>query len=133
MYSTSPVDADGPDYVNAVARFRTGLGPIELLHALQSIEHTAGRKRAGRNAPRTLDLDLLLHGSNAMQTFELTIPHPRMYQRAFVLVPLAEIAPELVPAHCLHAVRNQRIDKLAARSGMPGLATDRQTKAGAQD
>lgn len=93
LYVTQPVDAGGPDYCNAVAALDTALTPLDLLHALQAIEQAHGRERSYRNAPRTLDLDLLLHGDTVQDTPELTLPHPRMHQRAFVLAPLTEIAP----------------------------------------
>ncbi len=96
LYRTAPVDAAGPDFINAVAELRTRLGPGELLNALQAIEQAHGRQRPYRNAPRTLDLDLLLHGQRVVATSELTVPHPRLHQRAFVLRPLLEIAPDLI-------------------------------------
>ena len=95
LYESSPLDACGGDYLNAVARVRTSLGAMELLAALQSIEASHGRERPYRNAPRSLDLDLLLHGDAQRATPELTLPHPRLHERAFVLLPLAEIAPGL--------------------------------------
>lgn len=95
LYRSAPVDASGPDYVNAVAELRTGLGPHDLLHCLQAIEQRFGRVRGARNAPRTLDLDLLLHGESRLDTPELTLPHPRAHLRGFVLLPLAELDPRL--------------------------------------
>jgi 2-amino-4-hydroxy-6-hydroxymethyldihydropteridine diphosphokinase len=89
------MDGDGPDYVNAVVELRTNLQPEALLAALQAIERRFGRERPYRNAPRTLDLDLLLYGQRRITCDTLEVPHPRMHQRAFVLLPLAEIAPEL--------------------------------------
>jgi 2-amino-4-hydroxy-6-hydroxymethyldihydropteridine diphosphokinase len=89
------VDAEGPDYLNAVALLTTSLEPQALLGLLQGLEQQAGRERPYRNAPRTLDLDLLLHGQRELNTDHLTLPHPRMHQRRFVLEPLAEIAPDL--------------------------------------
>ena len=96
LYRSAPVDAQGPDYWNAVAALQCGLAPEQLLEHLQRIEHEHGRLRptALRNAPRTLDLDLLLFGSRRVQTAQLTLPHPRMHLRAFVLAPLAEIWPD---------------------------------------
>jgi 2-amino-4-hydroxy-6-hydroxymethyldihydropteridine diphosphokinase len=114
LYRTAPHDAQGPDFVNAVAQLDTHLGALELLDALQAIENEAGRERPYRNAPRTLDLDLLLYGSQQVDSGRLTVPHPRMAGRAFVLVPLAEIAPGLVPAPQLAAVAAQRIERLPA-------------------
>ena len=95
MYRTAPVDAAGPDYLNAVVALDTDLPPGELLAALHALEQAQGRERPYRNAPRTLDLDLLLHGSAIIDTPGLTVPHPRLHERAFVLVPLSDIAPLL--------------------------------------
>ena len=95
LYTSAPVGAQGPDFINAVAQLRTGLPPLELLLALQQIETLAGRQRPYANAPRTLDLDLLLHGPTVCHTPQLTLPHPRLHQRRFVLWPLHEIAPHL--------------------------------------
>jgi 2-amino-4-hydroxy-6-hydroxymethyldihydropteridine diphosphokinase len=114
FYRTAPVESSGPDYINAVAELRTTLGPYELLAALQRIEQLAGRERPYRNAPRTLDLDLLLYGELQQDDPVLTLPHPRMYERAFVLVPLAEIAPAQVSAARLQAVNSQGITRLSA-------------------
>ena len=114
LYRSAPVDATGPDFYNAVAALRTSLPPQELLAALQSIEAAAGRERPYRNAPRTLDLDILLFDALAIDTPTLTVPHPRMHERAFVLLPLAEIAPARVRAEWLQAVRDQRIERLEA-------------------
>jgi 2-amino-4-hydroxy-6-hydroxymethyldihydropteridine diphosphokinase len=96
LYRSAPVDAGGPDYVNAVVELHTGIEPLPLLRSLLAIEQAHGRQRSVRNAPRTLDLDLLLWGEVVMHTPELTLPHPRLHQRAFVLKPLAQIAPGLV-------------------------------------
>ena len=119
FYRTAPVGAPGqPDYLNAVAALETGLAPDDLLAALLEIEHDFGRRREYRNAPRTLDLDLLLYDDVVIDRPHLQIPHPRLHLRAFVLVPLAEIAPELrLPgrgsvAAWLPAVTTQRITKL---------------------
>jgi len=112
--------APGPDYVNAVAELRTTLEPVELLRALLAIEHAHGRTRGRPNAPRTLDLDLLLYDDCVLDTPELVLPHPRLHERAFVLVPLAEPDPQrIVPgrgrvADLLPAVASQRLDKLEA-------------------
>lgn len=111
LYVSAPVDAGGPDYLNAVAALHTTLAPLELLHALQAIELAAGRERPYRNAPRTLDLDVLLYGDLQLNTPELTVPHPRIAERAFVLQPLAELAPAHVTAAQLAAVADQRIDR----------------------
>jgi 2-amino-4-hydroxy-6-hydroxymethyldihydropteridine diphosphokinase len=118
LYRTAPIDAGGDDYVNAVARVRTTLAAAALLGALQAIEHAHGRERPFANAPRTLDLDLLLHGDSVVAGDALTLPHPRLHERAFVVVPLAEIAPDLVvPEHghvaaLCAAVAGQRVAKL---------------------
>jgi 2-amino-4-hydroxy-6-hydroxymethyldihydropteridine diphosphokinase len=109
LYRTAPVDAGGPHYVNAVVELSTHLGPAELLGHLQRIEAEAGRERPYRNAPRTLDLDLLLYGDEIVDTEGLQVPHPRMYGRAFVLVPLAEIAPHRVTPEQLAAVAGQEL------------------------
>lgn len=113
LYRSAPVDAQGPDFWNAVARLDTTLAPYELLAGLQQLEQAAGRERPYRNAPRTLDLDLLLYGTLRQDDPELTLPHPRMRDRAFVLLPLAEIAPELVDASDLARVVDQRIQRQA--------------------
>ena len=118
FYRTAPVDAAGPDFVNAVAAVDTTLAPLALLDALQALENHHGRVRPYRNAPRTLDLDLLLYGDTAMDTPRLVLPHPRMHQRAFVLAPLGELAPGLVlpqgPLQMLLAqLANQPIERWA--------------------
>lgn len=95
LLETKPHEASGPDFINAVAKIETRLDAMALLAALQGIENAYGRERPYRNAPRTLDLDLLLYGSARIESNCLTVPHPRMHEREFVLVPLAEIAPEL--------------------------------------
>jgi 2-amino-4-hydroxy-6-hydroxymethyldihydropteridine diphosphokinase len=112
LYRSAPVDAGGPDYVNAVAALQTRLRAHDLLAALHAIEHAAGRRRPHRNAPRTLDLDLLLHGDARITSAHLTLPHPRMRERAFVLKPLADIAPHLVTPQDLARVAGQRIEKV---------------------
>jgi 2-amino-4-hydroxy-6-hydroxymethyldihydropteridine diphosphokinase len=112
LYRTAPIDSSGPDYLNAVAELGTTLTAPALLATLQTIEHAAGRERPYRNAPRTLDLDLLLYGSARIGSPDLTVPHPRMWERAFVLVPLAEIAPGLVSSDALRAVAGQVIAPL---------------------
>jgi 2-amino-4-hydroxy-6-hydroxymethyldihydropteridine diphosphokinase len=118
LYASSPVDAGGPDYCNAVAALDTTLDPLALLRELQALEQAHGRERTYRNAPRTLDLDLLLYGDTILQMPGLTLPHPRLHERAFVLAPLLEIAPDLTlpalgPARPLLArVAHQEIHKL---------------------
>ncbi|MBI5335053.1 MAG: 2-amino-4-hydroxy-6-hydroxymethyldihydropteridine diphosphokinase [Burkholderiales bacterium] len=94
LYRSAPWQADGPDYLNAVARLQTSLAPLALLDALQAIEAAAGRTRPYPNAPRTLDLDLLTHGDTVCSTPRLTLPHPRLTQRAFVLRPWHDLAPQ---------------------------------------
>ncbi len=113
LYRSAPVDATGPDFVNAVAELETTLGPEALLAELQRLEQAAGRERPWRNAPRTLDLDLLLYGELQQDDPVLTLPHPRMLARAFVLLPLAELAPERVSAAQLQAVQRQGIERLS--------------------
>ncbi len=95
LYRSAPVDALGPDFLNAVAQILTSLEPLALLHALQAIESGQGRERPYRNAPRTLDLDLLLYDDLVLQGPALELPHPRMHSRAFVLRPLSELDPTL--------------------------------------
>jgi 2-amino-4-hydroxy-6-hydroxymethyldihydropteridine diphosphokinase len=113
LYRTVPVDSGGPDYINAVAQIETRLCAPELLARLQGIEHRAGRERPYPNAPRTLDLDILLYGEARIESARLSVPHPRMNERAFVLVPLAEIAPHRVPQGRLDALRGQGVERLA--------------------
>ena len=95
LYRSTPIDSGGDDYINAVARITTTLDAAALLQALHGIEQAHGRERPYRNAPRTLDLDLLLYGDEQIASATLTVPHPRMHQRAFVLVPLLELAPAI--------------------------------------
>ena len=109
---TLPGQPPGGDYVNAAVAIKTRLKPLVLLQLLQQIELSHGRNRPYINAPRTLDLDLLLYGDAHIESPQLTVPHPRMWQRAFVLVPLAEIAPGLVTQAALNAVLGQAILKL---------------------
>lgn len=95
VYRTQPVGhADQPDYLNLVVAGRTALVPAELLAATQEVETALGRRRSFLNAPRTLDVDLLAYGDRVMRTLALTLPHPRLHLRGFVLHPLAEVAPE---------------------------------------
>lgn len=96
LYRTAPVGYDNqPDFINAVAEVETSLEPIALLRAILNLENLHGRERPFPNAPRVLDLDLLMYDETVMHTPELTLPHPRMHERGFVLFPLAEIAPDL--------------------------------------
>ncbi len=96
VWRSAPVDATGPDYLNAVAELQTALEPLPLLLALQRIEAAHGRERPFHHAPRSLDLDLLFYGQREIDSLELTLPHPRLQERAFVLEPLAELAPLLM-------------------------------------
>lgn len=111
LYRTAPIDSSGPDYLNAVAEVAATLTAPGLLAALQAIENAAGRERPYRNAPRTLDLDLLLYGDGRIDCPTLTVPHPRMGERAFVLVPLADIAPDRVTDAMLGTVTDQAIQR----------------------
>jgi 2-amino-4-hydroxy-6-hydroxymethyldihydropteridine diphosphokinase len=120
LYRTAPIDSSGDDYVNAVAEVDAGLSAHALLTALHGIEQAHGRERPYRNAPRTLDLDLLLYGDEIISDAPaLIVPHPRMHERAFVLAPLAELAPGLpIPgrgrvADLLPGVAGQSIERLS--------------------
>jgi 2-amino-4-hydroxy-6-hydroxymethyldihydropteridine diphosphokinase len=118
LFRTAPIDAGGDDYINAVVRVDTDLPARELLSQLQALEQQAGRERPYRNAPRTLDLDLLLYGDQRIDSNDLTVPHPRMTERAFVLIPLLQIDPFIVvpgmgAAHAfVPTVAGQTIHKL---------------------
>ena len=118
VYRSAPIDSSGPDYLNAVAALHTSLAPHDLLRALQAIEQQHGRQRPYRNAPRTLDLDLLLFDAQVIDSPDLVVPHPRMHERAFVLRPLADLAPALVipgrgtVATLLQAVGDQAVARL---------------------
>ncbi len=121
-YRTEPVDAEGPDFANAVVALDTAIEPYELLLALLDVELRMGRKRRSADAQvkasRKVDLDLLLHGALLMRSTPLTLPHPRMHERAFVLRPLLDLAPEIeLPgfgpaARLLEAVTNQRAERI---------------------
>ena len=112
LYRSAPYEAQGPDFINAVALIQTQLSPLALLHALQSLELQSGRKRPFKNAPRTLDLDIIFYGDLLLDTLELTLPHPRWHERAFVLQPLAEVWPEQVSSEQLAAVQDQAIQRM---------------------
>lgn len=112
LYRTAPWQAQGPDFVNAVAKVATRLTAPALLQALQMLEQAAGRERPYLNAPRTLDLDILLYGAGRIDSPELTVPHPRMMQRAFVLYPLADVCPDAVQSQDLQRVQDQAISVL---------------------
>ena len=116
LYRTAPIDSDGGDYLNAVIQIQTHLNPLDLLAVLQSIENAAGRERPYRNAPRTLDLDILLFDDEIIKLPNLIIPHPRMAERAFVLIPLHEIAPELVSLEMLEKVKGQGVELVITTS-----------------
>ena len=97
LYETGPVEyLEQPPFLNAVIALDTALAPVDLLHGLLGIERDLGRVRSFPNAPRTLDLDLLMVDNVILDIPEMTLPHPRLHERAFVLVPLAEVAPDLV-------------------------------------
>ena len=112
LYRTAPHEATGPDFINAVVQIHTALAAPTLLDALQALENAAGRERPYPNAPRTLDLDLLFFGGAQIDSPRLTVPHPRWRSRAFVLYPLADVAPERVSPEDLLAVREQPIHAL---------------------
>jgi len=113
LYRSAPVGhAPQPDFINAVARLETGLPAERLLAELQAIEARHGRQRSFPNAPRTLDLDVLLYGNASLDLPGLKIPHPRMHERAFVLQPLVEISPELKARFDPEACAGQKIEKL---------------------
>ena len=112
LYRTAPHEARGPDYVNAVAQLETRLPAPDLLDALQALENQAGRQRSYLNAPRTLDLDVLMYGDARMSSPRLTLPHPRWRERAFVLYPLADVWPGCVSAEDLALVKAQAIERL---------------------
>jgi len=120
LYRSAPMGhADQPDFLNAVARLETEIAAEPLLDELQGIERRHGRERSFANAPRTLDLDLLLYDGQVLDSPRLTLPHPRMHERAFVLAPLAEIAPEVaVPGRgpvrdLLARCASQQIERMA--------------------
>ena len=112
FYQSAPFQADGPDYINAVVHLQTRLNAIDLLRAFQRLEDLAGRERPYRNAPRTLDIDLLLFGDGEIQSPALQVPHPRMRERAFVLLPLKELAPGLVKTDELLNLQSQVVKRL---------------------
>jgi len=122
FYQSAPVDAVGNDYINAVVEIETQLTPYGLLHVCQSVEQAFGRERPYENAPRTLDLDILYFEGVAQEDTELTLPHPRMTERSFVLLPLLEIAPDFFLPNFgelkayLPKVAHQRIEMLACRN-----------------
>ena len=120
LYRSAPLGYTAqPDFINAVAQLETGMPAERLLGELQAIESRHGRQRSFANAPRTLDLDVLLYGNLVVKTEKLEIPHPRMHERAFVLKPLLEISPEAsIPgvgaaADALRGVAGQVVERIA--------------------
>ncbi len=128
MYRTAPIDAGGDDYYNCVVKLETTLPVRHLLALCHRIEHQFGRERPFRNAPRTLDLDILLYGDRSIDEPDLIVPHPRLTERAFALVPLLELDAELIiPQHgraraFLDAVAGQRIEKMNSPCQCPVLS-----------
>lgn len=125
LYRSRPIDAQGPDFLNAVVRLQVDIPPLELLDQLQALEADAGRQRPYPNAPRTLDLDLLSFGALRLDSQRLTLPHPRLQVRRFVIDPLLEIWPDCVlpglgPVAALAAaVADQQVCRLD--NAWPGL------------
>lgn len=137
FYRTAPVDAGGPDFVNAAVRLHTRLAPLALLDVLQALENKHGRERPYRNAPRTLDLDILLYDNQPLSHPRLTLPHPRMHQRAFALTPLLDVfladassttVPGAVSLAALQTWRDacgdQRIERVATDAAPPANEPD---------
>jgi len=125
LYRTAPVGLKNqPDFINAVALLHTALSPQQLLLELFQIEGRFGRLRSVSNAPRTLDLDLLLHGDSVLTEARLTLPHPRMHQRAFVLVPLLEVVADCqIPGRgwASELLQNCRDQRIARIPGVPAV------------
>jgi 2-amino-4-hydroxy-6-hydroxymethyldihydropteridine diphosphokinase len=133
LYRTAPIGYDNqPDFINAVARVRTSLAPQALLDALLGIERNHGRVREFQNAPRTLDLDVLLYDDRQIHTDTLNVPHPRAHLRAFVLLPLLEVSPDLaIPgigaasawlAHCQDQPISRIADAMTVRLAVGSIA-----------
>ena len=134
FYQSAPLEALGGDYINAVIEIETELNPYGLLHICQAIEQEFGRERPYMNAPRTLDLDILSFEGVSQDDTQLTLPHPRIIERSFVLLPLLEIAPDFflpnfgVLKAYLPQVAHQRIEKLSYRNcNCGGKAVSSQT------
>lgn len=120
LYRSAPVGyLDQPDFINAVVQIETSMAPLDLLHALLALEQESGRTREFQNAPRTLDLDVLLYDDLQHHQHGLTLPHPQMHKRAFVLQPLLEIAPDCVipgvgaAALAMQECKDQQLELLA--------------------
>jgi 2-amino-4-hydroxy-6-hydroxymethyldihydropteridine diphosphokinase len=122
VYDTEPVGVgEQPRFLNLMCCINTNIGPMQLLSFVKGIESSMGRDLSLRNSPRIIDIDIILYGDTIMESPDLTIPHPRMRERAFVLVPFAEIAPEVV-----HPVSGERIDELSPRvEGRDGVVKKR--------
>lgn len=118
LYRTVPVGGPPgqPDYLNAAVRLETELAPADLLAALDALEARAGRVRRERWEARSLDLDLILYGNRVQDTPELTLPHPRAWERAFVLAPLADLDPDL-----RHPLTGETVSAALARVGLSGV------------
>ena len=119
LYRSAPYEAQGPEFINAVAMLQTHLSALDLLYALQALELQSGRERPYKNAPRTLDLDVIFYGEAVLSSPELTLPHPRWAERAFVLMPLAEVWPERVSSNQLIAVQDQVIHPITQTVSAP--------------
>lgn len=116
LYKTAPVGPPQPDYINVCAMFHTVLSPAQVLHHLLMTEASFGRIRRQRWGPRTLDLDLIFYGDRVVDSPQLTLPHPRMHERAFVLIPLAELA-----ANWQHPVRQQTVTEMLNQVDTAGV------------
>lgn len=118
LFGSAPIDSTGDDYVNAVAELASSLSATDILQHLQAIELAHGRERPYRNAPRTLDLDLLMYGMEEINSADLQVPHPRMTERAFVLLPLLQLVADIsIPGKgraqdYVASVADQRIQEL---------------------
>lgn len=135
LYRTAPVDAAGDDFYNCVVAVGTLMPPRTLLELCQGVEHEFGRERPFRNAPRTLDVDILLYGDERIAETDLVVPHPRLTQRAFALVPLLELDADVVipgmgrAAPFVTAVADQRIEAVATcQCLIPKIPIDRENR-----